>query len=220
MSTKRPDRYAPVFPAMALMAGYCLLNVSELFHRGKNASTPDGSVHWTLRPHAGIILLAAILMIVGLAVHNQFFSDAAQTHYGDHAIAFAREVQSKTQGAPIVFLDGELTPVETLLGQNQPAQLSTEALANFRWAIRYYNPNNPRRETPAAISGPLTDILPAAPASLALYPLAPGQAESLYRQFQTAPRDYINNATSNSTPDPGANRWSQFHHEHPPANAP
>ena len=117
--TKRPDRYAPVYPAMVLMAAWLLTFMAS---------------RW--RVQAWHVAGLSVAMIVGLAVLNQVFSEPAKMHFGDRAIAFA-EVRAATGGGPILFTDGELTPVETLLGQNQAAELSAAEVGRMHWCIGF-----------------------------------------------------------------------------------
>lgn len=193
MTTKRPDRYAPVFPMMALLAGYAVLRLPAKWRSGPAAA-------------AGL----AFALIIGLAAFNQFFSEGATTHYGEHAIAFAHNVEKITGNDDILFTDGELTPVETLLGRNQPPQLARDFLERAKWSVGYYQPGSDA----VVVSESLQQINGQDPGQLALYRLAPGEGVRLYEEARKQAKRYAGNATSNSGPGDSSGRWQQFSRVH------
>jgi 4-amino-4-deoxy-L-arabinose transferase-like glycosyltransferase len=193
MTTKRPDRYAPVFPPMAIMAAYAMLHLSR--------RTRLRALHFAP---------LAVVVIIALAVYNQFWSEGAKTRFGDNAIAFARQVRATTGTDPILFTDGELTPVQTLVGQNHPPTLPPEKLAAITWVISFHEPNS----NPVLVSEPIDQVDGPNPGRLALYRVTPTEAAARYQQSLAAWKIYSDNDTTNSKKTPNDNRWRQFTRPH------
>ncbi len=103
LSTHRPDRYAPIFPPLALISAYLALEYSA-------------RIRWSFTRLA-IVPFVAIAII---CIYFNFFDEAAVKQLGNNVVAFAKTVSQKTGDATILFEDGEQTPLQTLLGRHQP----------------------------------------------------------------------------------------------------
>lgn len=209
-STKRPDRYAPVYPPIALLAAYAGLILLPRLR--------------PLRPFAHLYTPArwavpALVLAAAWCAHNQFFSDPARDGYGNHVTAFARAVRARTAGEPILFLDGEQTPLETLLGNVQPDPAPPALQASARWAIRVHAPESPGA---VLISEPIDQVVGPDAGRLALYALPPGEGPSWWAQAEAIPARYVDDFNTIGPVAVARERWLQFWrlHRHPPASSP
>ncbi len=200
-TTKRPDRYAPVYPALAVISGWFLL--CELNWR-----------HLT----PACVAITAALIIAGLIIFNQFFSDGAQRHLGDNTIAFAKIVAEKTHGEKILFLDGEQSPLETLLGNVQPDPPDDNMLRDVEWVVRMAKPEEDEIGR-VAMSEPIDQIDGQKPGRLGLYVIAFGEGPEEYQNTRDLAVEYddgTGNARTIGTAQSARKAWLQFWRLHRP----
>jgi hypothetical protein len=201
LSTHRPDRYAPIFPPLALISAYLALEYSA-------------RIRWSFTRLA-IVPFVAIAII---CIYFNFFDEAAVKQLGNNVVAFAKTVSQKTGDATILFEDGEQTPLQTLLGRHQPLTPPNDYLQSATWAIRFYDPNDPT--PPTAVSDPIDQIVGQMdeehPGPLALFPLAPGAGTTEFERAQKVTRLYSDEDSRVlfTNPDPAATRWLQFWRQH------
>ena len=195
-STKRPDRYAPIYPAVAVMAAYPLAMLPR-----------------RLRVTAGCVAVAAALVAVGLCVQNQFFSEGAKTHYGENVLAFARDVKAVVGQDVVLFLDGEQTPLETLLGhvQDDPAPVALQEKA--LWVVRYLDAVGEAR----VVSGWIAQVDGGMPGDmqgrLGLYRLGPGEGVGAFAKAEGVEKKYAKGEIVREKAGERA-RWLQFWRVH------
>jgi hypothetical protein len=145
-------------------------------------------------------------------VHNQFFSDQARDHFGDHVIAFASAVHSVTGGnGRVLFLDGEQTPLETLLGNVQADPASPAERAGAQWVVRHVkNAAEMGREGAVAVSGPIDQVAGEGPGVLGLFRAEPGEAARLYEEAEAAVVQFSDDTHTIGTVAEARRRWLQF----------
>ena len=164
-TTKRPDRYLPVYPAIVLIAAWSILEAGRRL-----------PARLARRGAPGVALVIGG-MIVGLAVYNLFFSEAALTGWGDHVGQFARAAAQRIGNDRILFLDCNRTPLQTLMGRAQPGVPTPQAQRNAQWAIHAYQPGSPA----LLVSEPIREVETSDPGRLGLYHLQPGEGVQVYR---------------------------------------
>jgi hypothetical protein len=200
-STKRPDRYAPVYPAMAVLAAYavCVLigRIKGLEGLGR-AYTPAR------------VAAAGLVVAAGLCVHSVFFSDMARERYGDHVIAFAKAVREQTKGEQVLFLDGEQTPLEGLLGHVQEDPAPRAAREAARWVVHFIEPGAVGGRAPVLVSEPIDQVDGNAPGKLGLYRIEPGEGERLYAESLHERVQFADDAGTIATAEEARKRWLQF----------
>ncbi|HUO07333.1 MAG TPA: hypothetical protein VM008_03305 [Phycisphaerae bacterium] len=197
LSTKRPDRYAPVFPALALITAQLALRYAP-----------------RLRLRFAHLAALPLLFLFVIFINNQFLDSPAKSHLGDNLLRFTTAVSQKTGDDTILFEDGEQTPLQTLLARHQPLTPSPDYLQSAKWSIRFFDPHAP--SIPAAVSGPIAQIDGPKPGRLALYPLAPNEGPAEFERAQRVPRLYTeeNSRDLLVNPDPATTRWLQFWRQH------
>lgn len=166
-TTKRPDRYFPVYPAIALMAAWCLVDV------GRRCAA-----RWTRAGSAAVALVISV-MIGGLGVYNLFFSEAALTGWGTHVAQFASAARERIGNDRVFFMDCAWTPLQTLMGYAQHGAPSPELQRTAQWVIHAYAPGTPAVLVSASIhevDGPID--------RLGLYRLKPGAGVQVYKDAQ------------------------------------
>jgi 4-amino-4-deoxy-L-arabinose transferase-like glycosyltransferase len=222
-STKRPDRYAPVYPAVAVLAAYSAL---VLIPRLK-------AVEKFARLYApGRMAALAFLVAAGWCVHSLWFSDMAKEGYATNAIAFARAVRQQTHGEPVLFLDGEQTPLEGLLGNVQADPPPRALQESATWVVRFVrDPEKGGGEeageggVPVAVSGLIDQVDGPLPGKLGLYRVAPGEGVKLYERWERIPVRFVDDSNTVGTTAEARKRWVQFWRLHSamgqsPATAP
>ena len=132
---KRADYLAPAYPAGAVLAAYWLM--------------VEGPRLWKLRPWQPAA--AGLVFAVVLGVYECGFSPAAVDGYGDRAETFVHSVNKRTQNKPIHFEQTGYTPIQSLLGYNQPPNQHDDA-TSAPWTIKPADGGHPE-----IVSGLLTN---------------------------------------------------------------
>ncbi|MGN6366875.1 MAG: ArnT family glycosyltransferase [Phycisphaerae bacterium] len=198
LTTKRPDRYAPTFPPLALISAWLALEYAP-------------KLHLSFR----MLVAATFAFLAVVILNNAFFDSPATTNLGDNLVQFTRAVDSKAGRDTILFEDGEQTPLQTLLGRHQPLTPSPDYLAASRWAIRFYDPGSP--SIPVLTSAAIAQIDGPLPGRLALYPLTPGAGAKEFAKASKVPRLYADDDSSQLIANPqNPPRWVQFWRQHSP----
>jgi 4-amino-4-deoxy-L-arabinose transferase-like glycosyltransferase len=146
---KRADYLAPAYPAAAVLVSLWL--VTEGLRR--------------MRVQAWRWAAGGLVLSVLICVHELTISSAAREGYGRNVRAFVRQVQMATHGQPIRFEQTLYTPVQALLGYNEPKG-ATGSGRDAPWLVRPVD-----REGAVVVSDPIwvggkrTDL------RMALYPV-------------------------------------------------
>jgi len=146
---KRPDYLAPALPAVAVLASQWLVF--------------EGHRAWGMRSrHAAA---AGLLFAMLLAAYQFVGSAAAREDYGEHILTFTREVQRLTHEEGILFEDTEYTPLQSLLGYNQPVY-DPGRVSEAHWVVKpVAGPGYMAVSKPVWVGGDLVEV------RMALYPL-------------------------------------------------
>ena len=157
MSTKRPDRLAPMSPALAVLAAAAL---PELARR----------LQWTGARLRREVAAALLLVGAGLAANAWLLSGPAKGREGEHVVAFARQVRQRVGGEPVVCFGTVNTPVQPLLGRMQVTPEPDAALlAAARWVIRPVDEAD--TAVAAVVSEPIAEVHGKKPGRLGLFPM-------------------------------------------------
>lgn len=152
---KRADYLAPAYPAAAVLAAFWL--------------TCEG--HRLLNMRAWQPALAGLVVALMFGAFGWFWSAAAVDGYGNHLVSFADRVEQKTRGLSIHFENTRYTPIQALLGYNQPPD-SSDADTDTHWLIRPWDNDASRISSDPIWSGKRADV------RFALYPNGQQETES------------------------------------------
>ncbi len=135
-STGKIPRYiSPAYSAGAAMAAWFLLR---------------GPHPYRIRPIP--LAVAGLFVTIGLGVYWWTLSTAAENQFGEHNLAFAREVRSRVgPDEPIVFLQDRSEIIATLLNRVQPDWADPELIKSGVWFID----NADRVDEPIVVSEPV-----------------------------------------------------------------
>jgi hypothetical protein len=116
---KRSDYLEPAFPAGAVIVAVWLAT--------------EGRRRWRIRAEYWAAAGLVVALVVG--VYEWRISDAARSGYGENIRAFVRQVERQTRGQRIRFEQTAYTPIQSLLGYNQPDDAAAID-GPARWLIR------------------------------------------------------------------------------------
>jgi len=119
---KRADYIAPACPAGAVLASLWLV------HQGPEALR--------LRPRQ--VALSGLAVVVLIACYELSGVAASNEAYGRNILTFVRRVRQQTHGQPIFFYRTGYTPIQALLGYNQPKTTSAASL-DAPWLIKPFD---------------------------------------------------------------------------------
>lgn len=152
---KRADYLLPALPAGAVLASFWLVY--------------EGPRRLCLRPWQVAGAGLAVAMVI--AGYELAASPAARAGYGENTRAFVRQVRQRTGGQPIRFQETGYTPIQALLGYNQP-EGETLKLLDSPWLVK------PRHEPGAVVtSAPISVDSKDQALILALYVNKPPQKD-------------------------------------------
>ena len=106
------------------------------------------------------------MLALSIGVYEYWMSDAARSGYGQNVRAFVQQIQQQAHGQPIRFEQTGYTPIQSLLGYNQPNNMDgMDGPAG--WLVRPAD-----REGAVIISDPVWVGGKRTEINMALYPLA------------------------------------------------
>ena len=148
---------APAYPAAAVLAVHGALTTF------RNPSRT-----------AAALTTLSLVVCIGLGVHNLFWSNAARFSFGDAATRFAREARGIVGEDPVAFLIHGNSPVQALMGRNQPDNADEEAGTAARWVVApIARAAEMQGAEPEAVSQPMPRVIPGEPEAatpIALFP--------------------------------------------------
>ncbi|MEZ6193322.1 MAG: hypothetical protein R3C45_18775 [Phycisphaerales bacterium] len=116
---KRADYLTPAYPVAAVVVAVWL--------------TGEGRRRWRIR--AGYWAVAGLVVALAFGVHEFCIGDAARSGYGENIRMFVRQIHHQTRGQPIRFEQTAYTPIQSLLGYNQPDRVDPPDVP-ARWLVR------------------------------------------------------------------------------------
>ncbi|GAB4194785.1 MAG: hypothetical protein Kow00105_09020 [Phycisphaeraceae bacterium] len=116
---KRADYLMPAYPMGAILAAYWLLS--------------DGVRLRNLRPWQPVIL--GLVLVIGFVTYDRTLSSAARTDYGNRVVSFTKQVAERINGQPVAFRNTRYTPIQSLLGHNDPPGEKHES-SRALWLIK------------------------------------------------------------------------------------
>ncbi len=144
---KRADYLAPVYPAGAVLSAFWLMVEGPRIWR----------LNWWQPAVAGLVFAAVV------SLYECCWSPAAVDGYGDRIVAFSQDVHRHTQGQPIHFEHTGYTPIQALLGYNQPPDMPDEK-ASGTWLIQAWDHDPAILVSDKVVDGDADEL------QLALYP--------------------------------------------------
>jgi 4-amino-4-deoxy-L-arabinose transferase-like glycosyltransferase len=206
---RRREWYAPIYPQMAIVAATVALGIIE---RTWHAKFPIRPAHF---------LGLSVAVGVGLVIYNAKFSRFAKTQWGDNAIAFVNDIRQKVGNDPVLFLDGERSGIESLMGIQQVDPPPAELLANAKWCVKYFNPEEKDGlRWPSIVSKMIYAGQPEGGDRgiiLGLFPLSRGQGVAEYAAYEKIPRHYDEWEGIPSEPGTAVRKYARFFRLYPDA---
>jgi len=149
---KRADYLAPALPAVAVLASFWLVF--------------EGRRQWGMRVwQAALIGLGVALLAAGYQLAG---SAAAREGYGGRVVHFTQDVTRITNGQPIRFEHTGYTPLQPLLGYNQP-EGDADRVSGARWLVKPVDgPGAALVSEPIWVGGDQVEV------RMGLYPLGQG----------------------------------------------
>jgi 4-amino-4-deoxy-L-arabinose transferase-like glycosyltransferase len=136
LPTKRGDRFAPMFPALAVLAAWVVMT-------------------WPTRVRSTAWVPALTLIVAGaLGVYRFRFAEESRNHMGEHVKAFAAAVHQKAGPDRIAFTGVGWTPLATLLARHQEGDATPTQLRAARWHIRPLSEG----DRPVLVSDPIDAV--------------------------------------------------------------
>lgn len=157
----------PAYGPAAMIAAYWLFFIERVVR---------------LKPTPACLIAFVVAMV--FASLTYFRPRFGETGYGENVRRFAVQAQQLVGDQPVVFVNNGYTPLQTLMGRHQGESFpSPQQIQQAQWLIQPYGELPPhlhlsesqqrmlpnRVDHPALISGPVTGLLDAAAAPLAIY---------------------------------------------------